>query len=156
MAAKVRAIPEGSHTVTPHLVVRGAAKAIDFYKNAFGAQEIRRMPGPGGAIMFAEIRIGDSRVYLNDEFPNMGAQSPQGLGGTAVAIHLWVENADALFQRATEAGARVIMPLGDQFWGDRYGQLEDPFGHRWAIATHVKDMTPEEMQQAAAAAFAPR
>src|SRR5262249_12449532 len=145
MASKVRRVPEGLHTVTPHLVVRGAAQAIEFYKKAFGAKELRRAPGPDGkTLLHAEVQIGDSRTFLNDEYPEMGAISPQGLKGTPVTIHLQVEDVDSLYQQAVSAGAQVVMPLADQFWGDRYGMVTDPFGHQWSIASHVKDMTPEE------------
>jgi PhnB protein len=155
MASPVQRVPQGFHTVTPHLVVRGAAEAIEFYKKAFGARELSRSPGPDGkSLMHAEIQIGDSRIFLNDEFPEMGAVSPLGLKGTAVTLHLYVEDADKLFQQAVQHGAKVGMPLCDQFWGDRYGMVIDPFGHRWSIASHIKDMTPEEIKKAAAAAFA--
>jgi PhnB protein len=155
MASKVRRVPEGLHTVTPHLVVRGAAQAIEFYKKAFGAKEQRRAPGPDGkTLLHAEVQIGDSRIFLNDEYPEMGAISPQGLKGTPVTIHLQVEDVDSLYQQAVSAGAQVVMPLADQFWGDRYGMVTDPFGHQWSMASHVKDMTPEEMAKASAAAFA--
>jgi PhnB protein len=155
MASKVRRVPEGLHTVTPHLVVRGAAQAIEFYKKAFGAKELRRAPGPDGkTLLHAEVQIGDSRIFLNDEYPEMGAISPQGLKGTPVTIHLQVEDVDSLYQQAVSAGAQVVMPLADQFWGDRYGMVTDPFGHQWSMASHVKDMTPEEMAKASAAAFA--
>lgn len=141
-------IPEGMHTVTPHLICENAAAAIDFYQRAFGAQELSRLAGPNGRIMHASIRIGDSVIMLNDEFPDWGALGPNALNGTPVTIHLYVEDADALFNRATQAGAKVKLPLTDMFWGDRYGQLEDPCGHRWSIATHVRDVTPEEMRAA--------
>jgi uncharacterized glyoxalase superfamily protein PhnB len=155
MAGPVKRVPQGFHTVTPHLVVRGASEAIEFYKKAFGARELSRSPGPDGkSLMHAEIQIGDSRIFLNDEFPSMGAVSPQGLKGTPVTLHLYVEDADRMFQQAVQAGAQVGMPLADQFWGDRYGMVIDPFGHRWSIGSHIKDLTPEEMQKAAAAAFA--
>jgi uncharacterized glyoxalase superfamily protein PhnB len=154
MASTVKRIPDGYHTVTPHLVVRGAAKAIAFYQKAFGAKELSRHPGPDGAsIMHAELQIGNSRIFLNDEYPEMGATSPQALQGTPVTLHCYVEDADGLFARAVEAGAQVVMPLADQFWGDRYGMVSDPFGHRWSIASHIKDLTPEQMKQAAASAF---
>ncbi len=153
MAGKVKPIPEGHHTVTPHLVTRDCAKAIAFYKKAFGAEELFRMPGPGGAIMHAELRIGDSMIYLCDECPDMGAKSPQALSGSPVTMHLYVEDADAAFKRATKAGAEVTMPLADMFWGDRYGQLKDPFGHQWSIATHKEDVPPKEMEKRAAAAM---
>src|SRR5262249_54016191 len=128
------------------------SQAMEFYKQAFGAKELRRAPGPDGKIMHAEIQIGDSRVFLNDEFPEMGAHSPLGLNGTPVCIHLYVEDAHALFQQAVKAGAQILMPLADQFWGDRYGIVTDPFGHRWSIGSHIKDVTPDEMAEAAAAA----
>jgi len=154
-AAAVKRVPSGYHTVSPHLVVRGGAKAIEFYQKAFGARELRRSPGPDGkSLMHAELQIGDSRIFLNDEFPDMGAVSPLALKGTPVTIHLYVEDADQLFNQAVKAGAKVTMPLADQFWGDRYGIVTDPFGHQWSIGSHIKDMTPEEMQKAAAEAFA--
>jgi uncharacterized glyoxalase superfamily protein PhnB len=154
MAKQAKPVPEGYHTVTPHLVVHGAADAIEFYKKAFGARELGRAPGPGGKLMHAEVQIGDSKIMLADDFPDMGSLSPAALKGTPVTIHLYVENADALFQQAIKAGAKVLLPLADQFWGDRYGQLADPFGHRWSIATHLKDMTPEDMRKASEAAMA--
>lgn len=154
MASPVKRIPEGCHTVTPHLIVRGAAEAIEFYKKAFGAKEIRRAPGPDGkSIMHAELQLGDSRIYLADEFPDMGSLSPLGLKGTPVVIHLWFEDVDAAFDRAVKAGATVRLPLGDQFWGDRYGQILDPYGHHWSLGAHVKDVTPAEMMEAMKAAF---
>jgi len=154
MAAPVKPIPEGLHTITPHLTVRDGAKLIEFYKRAFGAKEIRRSVTPDGkSLLHAELQIGDSRLFLNDEFPEMGACSPLGTNGKPVQIHLYVEDVDSLYQRAVSAGARVVMPLADQFWGDRYGVVEDPSGHRWALASHVRDMTPEQMKQAAAAMF---
>lgn len=136
------------HTVTPHLVCDGAADAIEFYKKAFGATEMMRLPTPEGRLMHAGIRIGDSIVMLVDEFPGWGSLGPKSRGGTSVTIHLQVEDADAMFQQATDAGATVVMPVDDMFWGDRYGVLEDPFGHRWSIATHVRNVSPEEMQAA--------
>ncbi|MBI3668254.1 MAG: VOC family protein [Acidobacteria bacterium] len=153
--ARVRAIPEGYHTVTPHLVVRGAGRAIEFYKKAFGAQERGRMPGPGGLLMHAELKIGDSVVMLCDEFPQMERWvAPDSLKGTTTALHLYVEDADVVFARAVAAGAKVSMPLMDAFWGDRYGKLTDPFGHEWSVATHMHDYTPEEVQKNAEAFFA--
>jgi uncharacterized glyoxalase superfamily protein PhnB len=149
MAGTSKRVPEGYRTVTPHLTIRGGVEAIEFYQKAFGAREIRRSPGPDGKLMHAEIQIGDSRIFLNDEFPEMGASSPLALKGTPVTMHLFVEDCDGLFDKAVKAGATVAMPLADQFWGDRYGLLVDPFGHRWAIASHVKDMTPEQMRAAA-------
>lgn len=154
-AAKVRAIPEGYHTVTAYLVVRGAARAIEFYKRAFGAVERKRMEGPGGLLMHAEVSIGDSVVMLCDEFPEMERWvAPESLNGTTTALHLYVEDADAVFERAIAAGAKVSMPLMDAFWGDRYGKLTDPFGHEWSVATHRHDYTPEEMRKNAEAFFA--
>jgi uncharacterized glyoxalase superfamily protein PhnB len=146
-AANVRPIPEGFRTVTPHLIIRDAAKAMAFYKAAFGAEEICRMPGPDGKVMHAEVRIGDSIVMLADEFPQWNCQGPQARGGTTVSLHVYVQNADAAFAKAVAAGATVMMPLENMFWGDRYGKLVDPFGHEWAIAQHVEDMTPEEMSR---------
>ncbi len=144
----VKAIPDGMRTVTPHLVCAGAAQAIEFYKKAFGAAEIGRIPGPNGKLIHATIRIGDSVVMLVDEFPDFGSVGPKALKGTPVVIHLYVEDADAFAARAAAAGATITMPVADMFWGDRYGQIEDPFGHRWSIGTHVRDVTPEEMRQA--------
>jgi len=154
MAAPVKRVPEGHHTVTPHLTVRDGTKMIEFYKQAFGAKELRRSVAPDGkALLHAELQIGDSRIFLNDEFPEMGAKCPLGTNGTPMQIHLYVEDVDSLFQQAVSAGAKVVMPLADQFWGDRYGVVEDPSGHHWALASHVQDMTPEQMKQAAAALF---
>jgi uncharacterized glyoxalase superfamily protein PhnB len=147
MQEQVRAIPEGFHTVTPHLVCAGAAEAIEFYKKAFDAVEMGRMPGPGGKIMHAQLRIGDSPIMLADDFPDFGSKGPLALKGTPVVIHLYVADADATFAQAVAAGAKPVMPLADMFWGDRYGQLDDPFGHRWSIATHKRDMTPEQMRE---------
>ena len=142
-------IPEGYHTVTPTLTVRGAANAIEFYKKAFGAQEINRFLGlDGKSIMHAEIKIGDSRIMLNDEIPQMKCLSPQSLGGASSGIFLYVENADEVFNKAVSAGAKSQMPMMDAFWGDRFGSIIDPFGHVWSIATHKKDMTPDELKQA--------
>jgi PhnB protein len=151
--AKVKAVPDGYHTVTPYLVIRDAAKAIEFYKKAFDAKETFRMPGPGGKIMHAELEIGDSKVMLGEEMPEHGAKSPQALGGSPVNVFLYVEDADKVFQQAVAAGARVTMPLADQFWGDRYGKLADPFGHQWSVATHKEDVAPEEMAKRAAKAM---
>lgn len=141
--------PEGMHTVTPHLVCAGAAEAIEFYKKAFDAQELARLPGPDDKIVHAMIRIGDSMVMLVDEFPEMGSFGPGSLKGSPVTIHLYVENVDAFVARAVEAGARITMPVEDMFWGDRYGQLEDPFGHHWSVATHIRDATPDELERGA-------
>jgi len=154
MAKPGKPIPEGFHTVTPHLTMKNAGEAIEFYRKAFGAEEVARMPGPGGSVMHAEIRIGDSPIMLNDEFPEHGARGPKTIGGTPVSIHLYVNDVDALFDRAVKAGAKVTMPIADMFWGDRFGKLEDPFGHQWSLATHKEDVTPEEcMERAKAAGF---
>ena len=146
---KVKPIPDGSHSVTPHLVCAGAADAIEFYKKAFNAVEILRLPGPQGKLMHAEVRIGDSAVMLVDESPEWGMLGPKSLKGSPVTIHLYVEDVDAFIARAVGAGAKITMPIADMFWGDRYGTLEDPFGHRWSVGTHIRDVSPEEMQQAA-------
>jgi len=147
----VKPIPEGYHTVTPHLAVRNAAKALDFYAKAFGAEEFVRMPGPGGVVMHAEVRIGDSVVMLGEEDPQRGALSPQAIGGSPVSLLLYVKDVDASFARAGQAGCTVDMPPTDMFWGDRYCKLQDPFGHHWALATHKEDLTPEQMKQRMAA-----
>jgi len=143
-------IPDGMHSLTPHLICKGAAAAIEFYKAAFGAVELARMPGPGGKLMHASVRIGDSTLMLVDEAPEWEMFGPTSLKGSPVTIHLYVKDADATVAQAVAAGARVTMPVADMFWGDRYGTLEDPFGHRWSVATHTRDLTPEELQQAAA------
>lgn len=157
MSAKVRPVPEGFGTLTPHIVVSDGNAAIDFYRKAFGAEEVCRMPGPDGkSIMHAELQIGNSRLMLNDEMPGCeqgGPKAPKSLKGTVLALHLYVENVDAAFKRATEAGAEPIMPPMDMFWGDRYGAVKDPFGHQWAIATHKQDLTPEQIQKGAADFF---
>lgn len=146
MSSRIKPIPSGFHTLTPHLVVKGASKAIEFYKKAFGAEEIGRVPGPDGkSLMHADLRIGDSHVFLVDEFPEMGCRGPESIGGTPVTIHMYVEDVDAAFAKAVAAGAQVKMPLSDMFWGDRYGVLADPFGHAWSIATHKEDVTPGEI-----------
>ena len=151
-ARSARPIPEGYHSVTPALTVRGAAQAIEFYTRAFGARELGRMPAPDGQhIVHAELQIGDARLMLADEFPEMGGRAPEALGGTPVALHLYVEDADAVVQRAVEAGATVIQPLMDAFWGDRYGKIKDPFGHEWSVATHVEDVSEDEMRRRAEA-----
>jgi PhnB protein len=146
--SSVKPIPDGMHSVTPMLVCAGASDAIEFYKRAFDAVEISRLPGPQGKLMHAAIRIGDSVVMLNDEFPDFGSVGPKALKGTPVVIHLYVEDADAFAARAVAAGATITMPVADMFWGDRYGQIEDPFGHRWSIGTHIRDVTRDEMRQA--------
>jgi len=145
--ANIRPIPTGFHTLTPTLTVDNAAEAIEFYKRAFGAQEVERCLGPSNKVMHAEIRIGDSTLMLNDEFPDWDCRSPKTIGGTASAIYVYVEHVDKVFDRAVKAGATVVMPLQDQFWGDRCGQIIDPYGHKWSIATHVEDVSPEEMQR---------
>jgi PhnB protein len=154
MKNPTKAVPDGFHTLTPHLVVKGASKAIEFYKKAFGAEEIKRVPGPDGkSLVHAELKIGDSRLLLVDEFPEMDCRGPQSVGGSPVSIHMFVDDADAAFDRALSAGAEVRMPLADQFWGDRYGVLTDPFGHVWSIATHKEDLTAEQISKRAQAAF---
>jgi PhnB protein len=141
-------IPDGMHSVTPHLICAGASDAIEFYKNAFNAVELSRMPGSEGRLMHASIRIGDSTVMLVDESPEWGMLGPKARKGSSVYIHLYVDDVDAFTARAVTAGATLVMPVADMFWGDRYGQLEDPFGHRWSVATHVRDVTPGEMREA--------
>jgi uncharacterized glyoxalase superfamily protein PhnB len=143
----VKPIPEGYHTLTPFLTVRNAERAIEFYKQAFGAQERGVAKGPDGKVMHAEVKIGDSVIMLSDEYPEFGSLSPQSVGGSPMGLHIYIENVDAAFDRAVKAGAQVEMPVMDQFWGDRYGKLKDPFGHKWSIATHVKDMSADEMKR---------
>lgn len=143
----VKAKPDGYHTVTPHLIVRGGTKALEFYRNAFGAEESVRTAGADGRIMHAEMRLGDSVIMLSDEFPEQGIKSPQSLGGCPSGIFLYVENVDAAFQRAVDAGCAVKMPPTTMFWGDRFTRLTDPFGHSWAIATHVEDVPKDEIQR---------
>jgi len=143
----VQPIPAGYHTVTPYLVVNDAARAIEFYKRAFDATEKVRMDGPQGKIGHAELQIGDSMLMLGDEMPGSQIRSPQSLGGSPVGIFLYVKDVDASFQKAVEAGAQVVMPLDDMFWGDRYGKLKDPFGHEWSMATHKEDVAPAEMKK---------
>ena len=141
-----KAIPDGYHTITPTIAVKDAAAAIEFYKKAFGAVEVMRFPGPGGkGIMHAEIRIGDSPLMLGDEMPILGAKSPESVGGSTGALHLYVDNVDAWFERAVAAGAKPKVPLTNMFWGDRICRVHDPFGHEWAIATHIEDVSIEEM-----------
>ena len=138
MNQQVKPIPEGMHSVTPHLVCAGASDAIEFYKKAFGATEMARMPGPGGKLMHAMVKIGDSNVMLVDEMPDWRSIGPKMLKGTPVTLHLYVEDCDAVFQRATDAGATTIMPMADMFWGDRYGKVRDPFGVNWSLAAPIK------------------
>ena len=150
MSSQVKRVPEGFHTITPGLVVKGAQKAIEFYKEAFGAEVISVKTSPDGSkVVHSEIKIGDSRFFLNDEFPEMGACGPQTVGGTPVSLNMYVEDADSLFEKAVAAGATVVMPLADQFWGDRWGMVTDPFGHMWSIASHVTDLSQEEVDKAA-------
>jgi len=147
-------IPEGYHTATPHLIIKGAADAIEFYKKAFGATEIMRFPAPGGKVGHAEIKIGDSPIMLADEFPEMGYKSPQTLGGSPVSIMIYVEDVDTVFKEAIAAGAKEQRPVKDQFYGDRLETLEDPFGHVWHVSTHKEDVSMEEMEKRAKAASA--
>jgi PhnB protein len=155
MAVSAKPIPEGFHTVTPALVVRDAVKAIDFYKKAFGAQELVRMPSPDGKIMHAELKIGDSVIFLSDEMPMPGSvKSPQSLGGSTCTLNVYVPNVDDVFKQAISAGGKESMPVADQFWGDRYGTLVDPFGYSWGIATHKEDLSPAEMRERSQQFFA--
>ena len=149
-SSKVQPIPEGYHTVTPYLFIQGAAAAIEFYKKAFGAIEIMRMPGPDGKIGHAEIRVGDSKIMLADENPNMGARSPKSIGGCPFLLHLYVPDVDSLFAQAVAAGARVTRPIANQFYGDRSGGVDDPFGFAWYLSTHIEDVPPDEMARRAA------
>jgi len=154
MATQVQPIPKGYHSLTPYIVVKDAARAIEFYKRAFGVSVVARMDGPNGKIMHAELKIGDSMMMLSDEMPGSGARSPQTLGGSSVNIFLYVDKVDDVFQQAVSAGAKVDMPVADLFWGDRYGKLTDPFGHSWSLGTHVRDVSPEEMKKAMQEAMA--
>lgn len=149
MNKPIKPIPDGMHTVTPHLVCNGAADAIEFYKKAFNAVELGRIPGPEGKLVHALIRIGDSTIMLVDEFPAHNTLGPKSLKGSPVTIHLYVHNVDTVFNQAVAAGATITMPVADMFWGDRYGVLEDPFGHHWSVATHVRDVNPDELQKEA-------
>jgi len=151
----VKPIPEGYHTLTPSLTVRNAERAIEFYKQAFGA-EVRGgvAKGPDGKVMHAELKIGDSVIMLTDEYPEFGSKSPQSIGDSGTGLHIYLDNVDAAFDRAVKAGASVEMPVMDQFWGDRYGKLKDPFGHKWSMATHVRDMSQDEMKKGMDEAFA--
>jgi PhnB protein len=148
MATKTKWKPDQYHTITAYLSVRDAAQAIEFYQRAFGAEEMLRMAGPDGKVMHAELRIGDSIFMLGDENPQMGAPSPQTVGGSTAGLMIYAESCDQAFDRAVKAGATAVMPPADMFWGDRYGSLKDPFGHRWSIGTHIKDLSPAEMQKA--------
>jgi PhnB protein len=152
--SNVKPTPEGFHSVTPYLFIKGAAQAMEFYKNVFGATELVRMPSPNGQIMHAELKIGDSIVMLGDENPQIGALSPLSIGGTASSLHVYVANVDAVVQKAIDAGAKSVRPVADQFYGDRSGTVIDPFGHMWSVATHIEDVAPEEMRRRAAKAQA--
>lgn len=154
MNKSAQQIPAGFHTLTPHLVVKGASKAIEFYKKAFGAEELGRLPAPDGNVMHADLKIGDSHLFLVEEMPAMDSRGPQLIGGTPVTIHMYVKDVDTAFEKAVAAGAEVRMPLQDMFWGDRYGVLTDPFGHSWSLATHQEDLSPAEVAKRAEAAFA--
>jgi len=155
MASNVKPIPAGHHSVTPSLMIAGADQAIAFYKKAFGAEEVGRMTGPGGhGILHAELKIGDSFLFLTDVFPGMGGHEPRALGGSPVSIHLYVDNVDAVFAKAVAAGAAAKMPPADMFWGDRFGMLTDPFGHEWSLATHIEDVSHEEAVRRSEAHFA--
>ncbi len=149
---KLNAIPDGYSNVTPYLIVSDGASAIDFYKSIFGASEVMRIPGPGGRVGHAELRIGNSIIMLADEHPQVGARSPQSIGGSPVSFLLYVDQVDVVTQKAEAAGAKILRPPKDQFYGDRTATLTDPFGHQWTVATHVEDVAPEEMQKRAAAA----
>jgi PhnB protein len=144
---QVKPIPEGMHMITPHLVCADAAKAIDFYKKAFNAQELSRLPGPDGKIVHASLRIGDSVLMLSEEAPRWGSLGPKALKGSPVTIHIYTDDVDAFVDRAVSAGAKITMPIADMFWGDRYGKIEDPSGHQWSVAKHVRDVTQEEMKE---------
>ena len=154
MNANVEKNPSCMRSITPHLICAGAADAIEFYKKAFGAEEMMRLPGPDGRLMHAAVRIGNSMLMLVDEMPEWGALGPKALKGSPVTIHLMVDDVDAVFAQAVAAGATVKMPVADMFWGDRYGQVVDPFGHVWSIATHMRDLTPEEILEAGREAMA--
>jgi PhnB protein len=154
MTKKVNAIPEGHHSITPSIIVRDSARAINFYKQAFGAQELGRLTTPDGKkIVHAELKIGDSIFFLSDEFSEMGARSPLSVGGTSSTLHLYLEDVDAVFQNAVDAGAKVKMPPQDMFWGDRYGKIVDPSGHEWGLASHREDISQVEMEKRSAAFF---
>jgi uncharacterized glyoxalase superfamily protein PhnB len=150
MDQSVSPIPEGMHSVTPYLTIKDAPSAIAFYHQAFSAEELTRIPGPDGRLLHASLRIGDSVVMISEEFPEFGGKGPLALGGSPVSIHLYVENADVSWARATTAGCEIMMPLADTFWGDRFGTLRDPYGHLWSVASRIRELTPEEVVEAAA------
>ena len=150
----VQPIPDGFRTLTPHVIVKNCSEAIEFYKKAFGAEEVMRMPGPGGTVMYAELQIGNSRLMLNDEFPEFGSHGAATIGGTPVVLHLYVDDCDAWFERAKQAGATEIMPIEDQFWGSRYGKVKDPYGNEWAISTQTEALSEDEINARAAKMFA--
>ena len=154
MATLVKAVPTGYHTITPTLIVKDARAAIAFYKKAFGAEEKEVFTGPDGRVMHAEVKIGDSILMLSDEMPQRGCLSPTSLKGSSASLYLYVENADSLFERAVKAGAEVAMPMADMFWGDRWGQVSDPFGYKWSIATHKEDLTLDQMRKRSEQFFA--
>jgi PhnB protein len=154
MAANMKAIPDGYYSLTPYLTIDGATEAIEFYKKAFGAKELLRMPAPGGKVGHAELQIGNSRVMLADETPEMGTRGPKTIGGTASGLVLYVEDVDRVYDLAVKEGAKVLNPVKDQFYGDRMGSLEDPFGHRWYVGTHIEDVSPEEMEKRSKEAMA--
>jgi PhnB protein len=151
MINKAKPVPAGYHTLTPYLIINGAGAAIDFYKMAFGATESLRIPSPGGKVGHAELKIGDSPFMLADECPEMGARSPQSLGGTPVSLLLYVADVDAVCRQAVAAGGKLVRPVTDQFYGDRSGAVQDPFGHIWHVSTHIEDVPPEELQRRSAA-----
>ena len=150
---EVKKIPDGYHSITPTLIVKNGDAAIEFYKKGLGAEERRRMKGPDGRVAHAELKLGDSVFMLSDEYPEMNCHSPKSIGGSPVSMYVYVEDVDSLFDKAVSAGAKALDPVKDQFWGDRHGRLEDPFGHLWSIATHKKDLSEDEMKSAAEAAF---
>jgi PhnB protein len=143
-------VPEGMHSVVPYLIIKDAPAAIEFYQKAFGAEELTRIPGPDGRLLHATIKIGDSVIMMSEEFPEFGGRGPLALGGSAVSIHLYVEDVDSAWAQAVDAGCDITMALEDTFWGDRFGSLRDPFGHAWSLASHIRDLTTEEVIEAAA------
>ena len=154
MSARVKPVPDGYHTITPYLIVNGAAAAIEFYKRAFGATEVMRMPAPDGRIGHAELQLGDCRVMLADEYPQMDCRGPQSVGGTPVFLHMYVDDVDTVVKQAVAAGARVVRPVQDQFYGDRMGTVADPYGHVWHVSTHKEDLSMDELRARAEKAMA--